>query len=87
MQGSEEIFFLAAIYAIAYGLGVLISKFWWWLRIIIFLFLLHSYLGSVDFQEIKLSGFLLLIVPACLFVYPSLKKMLAPKIGTLRTYS
>ncbi|GHU35933.1 hypothetical protein AGMMS50256_31820 [Betaproteobacteria bacterium] len=78
MFNLDNIVFLAVLYCLAYGLGVLISKFWVWLRVIIIILVLKTYLFDVSFEEINIRVFLVVIVPLCIFVYPSIQKTFAP---------
>ncbi len=81
MQYIDDIVILIVIYATAYGLGALVSKLWWWLRIIIFLVVFKGYFESFDFRVINYKVVLVLIVPALIFVYPSFKKMFSLSFG------
>lgn len=51
----NSILFLAVIYIAALGLGSLISKFWFWFRILVLCILVKGYFNRFDFQEINLS--------------------------------
>ena len=81
MQYIDDIVVLIVIYATVYGLGALVSKLWWWLRIIIFLVVFKGYFESFDFRVINYKVVLVLIVPALIFVYPSFKKMFSLSFG------
>jgi DnaJ-domain-containing protein 1 len=68
----SDIPILAILYCLAYGAGVVISKFWVWLRVIA-LILIANILFNFEIQEINLPIFFVIIVPIFLLAYPSIK--------------
>lgn len=79
----NEIFSLGIIYILAYGAGLLVSKFWGWLRLIILFVAVASFVTQANFKTVNMAYFLVFIVPMCLFVYPSLIKIL-PQFSDFR---
>jgi DnaJ-domain-containing protein 1 len=86
MPNSNDLIFLAVIYFFAYWFGVLVSKFWTWLKIIILVMLPGSFFYSLDFSAVNLPTFLVLVVPACIFAYPSVIRMVAPTSGLITPF-
>jgi hypothetical protein len=76
----DDLIFLSVIYCIAYGLGLLIFKLWAWDRIIAIIVILKSTLFDMNFADINLPVFLVIVVPTCLLLYPSFKKSFAPNL-------
>jgi hypothetical protein len=76
MLDTNDIFFLAILYFLAYGLGLLVSKFWAWLRyFIILLFGISLYQDyQFKFQNINYKVVLVIFVPCLLFLYPAIKQ-------------
>jgi DnaJ-domain-containing protein 1 len=68
----SDIPILAILYCLAYGVGLIISKFWVWLRIIA-LILIANTLLNFELQEITLPFIFVFIVPIFLLAYPSIK--------------
>jgi hypothetical protein len=81
MPTINELIYLAFIYFIAYWLGVLVSKFWFWLRCLVLLMVPGSFFYNLNFSAINLPNFLVLILPACIFAYPSVIRIFAPERG------
>lgn len=79
--GFNDILPLAVIYIIAFALGLVISKFWLWFRIIAFIFLFQVYFRRFDFPVLSLPFVLVLAVPAGLLLYPSLIRMFVSDFG------
>ncbi|GHU33711.1 hypothetical protein FACS189497_15370 [Betaproteobacteria bacterium] len=74
MPSLDDLVFLAILYCLVYGGGLLVSKLWLWLRIIIIILVLKATLFDVSYEEINIRVFLVVVVPLCIFVYPSVKK-------------
>jgi DnaJ-domain-containing protein 1 len=74
MSNTGDLIFLAVIYCLAYGVGLVISKLWGWLRIVALILIVRGVMSGIGWKEINLPVFFVIVVPLCIFVYPSVKK-------------
>jgi DnaJ-domain-containing protein 1 len=74
LLNTDNLILLAIIYCFAYGVGLLISKLWLWLRIIVLIVLIRGGLSSINWDDFNIRPFLVIVVPLCVLVYPSIKK-------------
>jgi DnaJ-domain-containing protein 1 len=74
MPSLNDLVLLAILYCLYYGGGLLISKLWVWLRIIVILVILNSTLSGLGFEDITFRVLIIHIVPICFLIYPSIKK-------------
>ncbi|MDL2268609.1 DnaJ domain-containing protein [Desulfosarcina sp. OttesenSCG-928-G17] len=78
MLNLDNIIFLGVIYLLSYGVGFFVSKLWKWLRVLIVSLVAISTLSSInnlDFEYVSsLRVFLIIIIPMCIFAYPTLAK-------------
>ena len=82
MLSLSEILLLVIVYCVAYGFGVILSKLWWWLRIVIFIIFCRGLAYQFnDFEVINLPVFLVVIVPMGIMALPSLKQLSIPRKG------
>jgi DnaJ-domain-containing protein 1 len=84
---NQELALLIIIYCFAYAGGLLISKLWGWLRIITLILVLQRILADFNWKEIDISSFLIIIVPVCILVYPSLKKTFSLRLRLANPFS
>jgi DnaJ-domain-containing protein 1 len=87
LLNTDNLILLAIIYCLAYGVGLLISKLWGWLRIIILILIINGGLSSINWEDFNIRPFLVLLVPLCILAYPSIRKMLAPNLRLPNPFS
>jgi len=76
-QSFNDLIFLSVLYLLAYGAGILVSKLWNWLSLLVIIVVVGSFLASLDFKAINIPNILVLVIPIAIFAYPTFKATFA----------
>jgi len=77
LPSTNDLVFLTVVYCLAYAGGLLISKLWMWLRIIVLVLIMQQVFSGFDLQEMNYKVFLVIIVPSIILLYLPVKKTFA----------
>jgi DnaJ-domain-containing protein 1 len=73
-------FILIITYCFAYGGGLLISKLWGWLQVVVIVLIAKTLYGY-DFMDMNFSFFLVVVVPLLILMYPAISKKFGHKFN------
>jgi DnaJ-domain-containing protein 1 len=80
MWTANDWFFLIITYCFAYGGGLLISKLWGWLQVVVVV-LIAKTLSEYNYLDMSFSFFLVVVVPLLILMYPAISKKFGHKFN------